>query len=122
MAEVLVLVDSVDGNVKKSTLELLTAARAVGEPAAVVVGAPGTACAAAAAAGAPPATPPAGARRAARCPVGEPTLSPPDPHPPPAPPAPPQAAAPPRAAQPPSPARFPPPSNRKSHVRTPFIF
>ena len=43
MAEVLVLVDSADGNVKKSTLELLTAARAIGEPAAVVVGAPGTA-------------------------------------------------------------------------------
>ena len=43
MAEVLVLVDSADGTVKKSTLELLTAARAIGEPAAVVVGAPGTA-------------------------------------------------------------------------------
>jgi electron transfer flavoprotein alpha subunit len=43
MAEVLVLVDSVDGNVKKPTLELLTAARQLGEPAAVVVGAPGTA-------------------------------------------------------------------------------
>jgi electron transfer flavoprotein alpha subunit len=45
MAEVLVLVDSVDGNVKKPTLELLTAARQLGEPAAVVVGAPGTAAA-----------------------------------------------------------------------------
>ncbi len=45
MAEVLVLVDSADGAVKKSTLELLTAARALGEPAAVVVGAPGTAAA-----------------------------------------------------------------------------
>jgi electron transfer flavoprotein alpha subunit len=43
MAEVLVLVDSIDGNVKKPTLELLTAARELGEPAAVVVGAPGTA-------------------------------------------------------------------------------
>jgi electron transfer flavoprotein alpha subunit len=43
MAEVLVLVDSLDGNVKKPTLELLTAARQLGEPAAVVVGAPGTA-------------------------------------------------------------------------------
>ncbi|KMS90127.1 electron transfer flavoprotein subunit alpha/FixB family protein [Prauserella rugosa] len=43
MAEVLVLVDQVDGEVKKSTFELLTAARALGEPSAVVVGAPGTA-------------------------------------------------------------------------------
>ena len=43
MAEVLVLVDSVDGTVKKPTLELLTAARQLGEPSAVVVGAPGTA-------------------------------------------------------------------------------
>jgi electron transfer flavoprotein alpha subunit len=43
MAEVLVLVDSVDGTVKKATFELLTAARQLGEPAAVVVGAPGTA-------------------------------------------------------------------------------
>ncbi|PRX49493.1 electron transfer flavoprotein alpha subunit apoprotein [Prauserella shujinwangii] len=43
MAEVLVLVDQVDGEVKKVTLELLTAARALGEPSAVVVGAPGTA-------------------------------------------------------------------------------
>ena len=45
MAEVLVLVDAVDGKVKKPTLELLTAARQLGEPAAVVVGAPGTAAA-----------------------------------------------------------------------------
>jgi len=45
MAEVLVLVDSVNGTVKKATLELLTAARAIGEPAAVVVGAQGTAAA-----------------------------------------------------------------------------
>jgi electron transfer flavoprotein alpha subunit len=45
MAEVLVLVDSVDGKVKKATLELLTAARQLGEPAAVVAGPPGTAAA-----------------------------------------------------------------------------
>ncbi|MFB9931377.1 electron transfer flavoprotein subunit alpha/FixB family protein [Amycolatopsis halotolerans] len=43
MAEVLVLVDHVDGDVKKVTLELLTAARALGEPSAVVVGPTGTA-------------------------------------------------------------------------------
>jgi electron transfer flavoprotein alpha subunit len=43
MSEVLVLVDHVDGAVKKVTLELLTAARALGEPSAVVVGTPGTA-------------------------------------------------------------------------------
>jgi electron transfer flavoprotein alpha subunit len=43
MAEVLVLVDALDGTVKKATFELLTAARQLGEPAAVVVGAPGTA-------------------------------------------------------------------------------
>ncbi|WP_116046578.1 electron transfer flavoprotein subunit alpha/FixB family protein [Amycolatopsis palatopharyngis] len=43
MAEVLVLVDHVDGEVKKVTYELLTAARELGEPSAVVVGAPGTA-------------------------------------------------------------------------------
>jgi electron transfer flavoprotein alpha subunit len=43
MAEVLVLVDHVEGEIKKSTFELLTAARALGEPSAVVVGAPGTA-------------------------------------------------------------------------------
>jgi electron transfer flavoprotein alpha subunit len=43
MAEVLVLVDSVDGTVRKSTFELLTAARTLGEPSAVVIGAAGTA-------------------------------------------------------------------------------
>jgi electron transfer flavoprotein alpha subunit len=43
MAEVLVLADSADGKVKKATLELLTAARSLGEPSAVVVGASGTA-------------------------------------------------------------------------------
>jgi electron transfer flavoprotein alpha subunit len=43
MAEVLVLVDHVDGEVKKVTFELLTAARRIGEPSAVVVGEPGTA-------------------------------------------------------------------------------
>lgn len=43
MSEVLVLVDQVDGEVKKVTFELLTAARALGEPSAVVVGTPGTA-------------------------------------------------------------------------------
>jgi electron transfer flavoprotein alpha subunit len=41
MAEVLVLVDHVDGEVKKITHELLTAARRLGEPSAVVVGEPG---------------------------------------------------------------------------------
>jgi electron transfer flavoprotein alpha subunit len=40
MAEVLVLVEHAEGAVKKVTGELLTAARALGEPAAVVVGAP----------------------------------------------------------------------------------
>ncbi len=43
MAEVLVLVDHVEGEIKKATYELLTAARALGEPSAVVVGAPGAA-------------------------------------------------------------------------------
>jgi electron transfer flavoprotein alpha subunit len=43
MAEVLVLVDHLDGQVKKSTYELLTAARSRGEASAVVVAAPGTA-------------------------------------------------------------------------------
>ena len=43
MAEVLVLVDSVDGSVKKATFELLTAAKSLGEPSAVVAGAPGEA-------------------------------------------------------------------------------
>ncbi|GAA2573323.1 electron transfer flavoprotein subunit alpha/FixB family protein [Actinomadura fulvescens] len=38
MAEILVLVDHVDGEVKKVTLELLTAARRLGEPAAVWIG------------------------------------------------------------------------------------
>ncbi|GAA0533920.1 electron transfer flavoprotein subunit alpha [Saccharopolyspora subtropica] len=42
MAEVLVLVDHVDGEVKKVTFELLTVARRLGEPSAVVVGEPGT--------------------------------------------------------------------------------
>jgi electron transfer flavoprotein alpha subunit len=41
MAEVLVLVDVIDGVVKKSTYELLTAARALGEPSAVVINGPG---------------------------------------------------------------------------------
>ena len=39
MAEVLVLVDHVDGEVRKVTYELLTLARHVGEASAVVVGA-----------------------------------------------------------------------------------
>ncbi|HEY9377337.1 MAG TPA: electron transfer flavoprotein subunit alpha/FixB family protein, partial [Jiangellaceae bacterium] len=39
MAEVLVLVDHVDGTVRKTTLELLTIARRIGEPSAVFVGA-----------------------------------------------------------------------------------
>jgi electron transfer flavoprotein alpha subunit len=43
MSEVLVLVDHADGEVKKATFELLTAARRLGDAAAVVVGAPGTA-------------------------------------------------------------------------------
>ena len=43
MSQVLVLVEHGDGAVKKVTLELLTAARALGEPAAVVVGPPGSA-------------------------------------------------------------------------------
>ncbi|GAB2744526.1 electron transfer flavoprotein subunit alpha/FixB family protein [Salinifilum aidingensis] len=43
MAEVLVLVDHVDGEVKKSTAELLSAARRIGTPAAVVVGESGAA-------------------------------------------------------------------------------
>src|SRR5664279_963828 len=45
MAEVLVLVDSADGIVTKPTFEVLTAARSLGEPSAVVIGAPGTAAA-----------------------------------------------------------------------------
>lgn len=43
MAEVLVLVEHSDGEVTKVTNELLTAAAKLGEPAAVVVGAPGSA-------------------------------------------------------------------------------
>ena len=46
MAEVLVLVEHADGALKKVTAELITAARALGEPSAVVVGKPGTAGAA----------------------------------------------------------------------------
>ncbi|MFL6130401.1 MAG: electron transfer flavoprotein subunit alpha/FixB family protein [Mycobacteriales bacterium] len=41
--QVLVLVEHGEGSVKKVTLELLTAARELGEPAAVVVGPPGSA-------------------------------------------------------------------------------
>src|SRR5246500_1044298 len=43
MAEVLVLVEHADGELKKVTSELITAARVLGEPAAVVVGKTGTA-------------------------------------------------------------------------------
>ncbi|MDT5175386.1 MAG: electron transfer flavoprotein alpha subunit [Mycobacterium sp.] len=43
MAEVLVLVEQAEGTLKKVTSELITAARALGEPAAVVIGGPGTA-------------------------------------------------------------------------------
>ena len=43
MAEVLVLVEHADGALKKVSSELITAARALGEPSAVVIGAPGTA-------------------------------------------------------------------------------
>ena len=43
MAEVLVLVEHAEGALKKITAELITAARVLGEPAAVVVGKPGTA-------------------------------------------------------------------------------
>ncbi|MCV7424890.1 electron transfer flavoprotein subunit alpha/FixB family protein [Mycobacterium yunnanensis] len=43
MAEVLVLVEHAEGNLKNVTGELITAARALGEPSAVVIGAPGTA-------------------------------------------------------------------------------
>ena len=39
MAEVLVLVDHVDGAVRKTTAELLTIARRLGEPSAVFIGA-----------------------------------------------------------------------------------
>jgi electron transfer flavoprotein alpha subunit len=43
MAEVLVLAEHAEGALKKVTSELITAARAVGEPSAVVIGKPGTA-------------------------------------------------------------------------------
>jgi electron transfer flavoprotein alpha subunit len=43
MAEVLVLIEHAEGAPKKVSAELLTAARALGEPSAVVVGTPGTA-------------------------------------------------------------------------------
>ena len=43
MAEVLVLVEHADGALKKISAELITAARNLGEPAAVVIGKPGTA-------------------------------------------------------------------------------
>jgi electron transfer flavoprotein alpha subunit len=43
VAEVLVLVDTAAGAPRKSALELLTAARSLGAPSAVVIGAPGTA-------------------------------------------------------------------------------
>jgi electron transfer flavoprotein alpha subunit len=43
MAEVLVLVEHAEGALKKVTSELITAGRVLGDPAAVVVGAPGTA-------------------------------------------------------------------------------
>ena len=42
MAEVLVLVDHLEGEIRKTSFELLTAARALGEPAAVVVGPAGS--------------------------------------------------------------------------------
>ncbi|MBN3453670.1 electron transfer flavoprotein subunit alpha/FixB family protein [Mycobacterium sp. DSM 3803] len=42
MAEVLVLVEHSDGALKKVSAELITAARVLGEPSAVVVGKPGT--------------------------------------------------------------------------------
>jgi electron transfer flavoprotein alpha subunit len=45
MSEVLVVVEHSGGTVKKVTLELLTLARALGEPAAVVLGEPGAAAA-----------------------------------------------------------------------------
>jgi electron transfer flavoprotein alpha subunit len=46
MAEVLVLVDHIDGTPKKVTFELLTKARELGEPSAVFLGAPGQSAAA----------------------------------------------------------------------------
>lgn len=42
MAEALVLVEHTEGALKKVSAELITAARVLGEPAAVVVGTPGT--------------------------------------------------------------------------------
>lgn len=42
MAEVLVLIEHAEGALKKISTELLSAARVLGEPSAVVVGAPGT--------------------------------------------------------------------------------
>ncbi len=45
MTEVLILVEHGEGALKKVTAELITAARALGEPSAVVTGAPGTAAA-----------------------------------------------------------------------------
>ncbi|WP_072477040.1 hypothetical protein [Amycolatopsis australiensis] len=42
MAEVLVLVDHLDGKIRPSTFELLTVARGLGEPSAVAVGPTGT--------------------------------------------------------------------------------
>src|SRR3978361_307450 len=46
MAEVLVLIEHVDGVLKKVSTELLTLARKLGEPSAVVLGGPGAAAAA----------------------------------------------------------------------------
>ncbi|BBZ27758.1 electron transfer flavoprotein subunit alpha [Mycolicibacterium madagascariense] len=43
MTEVLVLAEHAEGKLKNVTAELITAARALGEPSAVVIGAPGTA-------------------------------------------------------------------------------
>ncbi|MBQ7806446.1 MAG: electron transfer flavoprotein subunit alpha/FixB family protein, partial [Rhodococcus sp.] len=43
MAEVLVLVEHAEGALKKVSTELITAARALGEPSAVVAGPAGTA-------------------------------------------------------------------------------
>ncbi len=45
MAEVLVLIEHADGTVRKAALESLTVARGLGEPSAVVCGAPGEAAA-----------------------------------------------------------------------------
>ncbi len=51
MAEILVLVDHADGAVRKPALELLTIARRIGEPSAVVLGAGEAAASIAATAG-----------------------------------------------------------------------